>query len=74
MPNPDAITPKGANRSDTRGLADAPVSEPAASAPTDDEPSKPSAMIDEGDRPSADHGSVEGLAQSDRPGGMAGEG
>ena len=74
MPNPDPTTLKDANRSDLGDLAYAPVAEPTASVPSEDEPSKPSAMIDEGERPSADHGSAEGLAQSDRPGGMAGEG
>jgi hypothetical protein len=74
MPNTDAIPSKDANRSDPRDLADAPVAEPAASVPNEDDRSKPSAMINEGEQPSADHGSVEGLASADRPGGMAGEG
>ncbi|OHC92284.1 MAG: hypothetical protein A2792_01370 [Sphingomonadales bacterium RIFCSPHIGHO2_01_FULL_65_20] len=74
MPDSDATNPKDANRSDPRDLADEPVAEPSPSVPTEDKTAKPSAMIDEGERPSADHGSVEGLATADRPGGMAGEG
>jgi len=73
MPNSDATTPTNANQPDPRDLADAPVAESDASVQREDEPSKPSAMIDEGERPSADHGSVEGRATADRPGGMAGE-
>lgn len=74
MSNPDVTTPKDVKPSDPGALVVAPIAEPEASTPSEDEPSEPSAMIDEGERPSADHGSAEGLAQSDRPGGMAGEG
>lgn len=74
MSNPDVTTPKDAKPSDPADLAAAPVADSEALVPGEDEQSKPSAMIDEGDRPSADHGSVEGLASADRSGGMAGEG
>ncbi|WP_419755939.1 hypothetical protein [Brevundimonas sp.] len=74
MSNPDVTTPKDAKPSDPGDLVVAPIGDPEASIPSEDEPSEPSAMIDEGERPSADHGSVEGLASADRPGGMAGEG
>lgn len=74
MSNPDVTPSKRVEPSDTGDLVVTPAKEPAASGPGEAEPSEPSAMIDEGDRPSADHGSVEGLAQAERPGGMAGEG
>ncbi|WP_428061306.1 hypothetical protein [Brevundimonas sp.] len=74
MSNPDVTTPKDAKPSDPGDLVVAPIGDPEASIPSEDEPSESSAMIDEGERPSADHGSVEGLASADRPGGMAGEG
>ncbi len=74
MANPDVTLPKDGKPSNPRGLAVALVAETDAHVPGEDEPSKPSAMIDEGERPSADHGSVEGLASAERPGGMAGEG
>lgn len=38
------------------------------------EAARPSAMIEEGERPRPDHGSVEGLESSGRSGGMIGEG
>ena len=74
MSNQEVTLPKDGKPSDPRDLAGAQVAETDTSLPGEDEPSKLSAMIDEGERPSADHGSVEGLASADRPGGMAGEG
>jgi len=74
MSNPDATPSKRIEPSDTGDLVVTPAEEPVASVSGEAESSKPSAMIDEGDRPSADHGSVEGLARAERPGGMAGEG
>ncbi len=50
---------------------------PGAPPPSDSaaaEAAAPSAMIEEGERPDPDHGSVEGLASANRSGGMIGEG
>lgn len=54
----------------TDGRKETPPTPPAPDA----EAAEPSAMIEEGERPAPDHGSVEGLSSADRPGGMIGEG
>ncbi|MEJ6788173.1 hypothetical protein BrevBR_01365 [Brevundimonas sp. BR2-1] len=47
---------------------------PDAPGPPDPEAAKPSAMVEEGERPAPDRGSVEEPASTDRSGGMIGEG
>lgn len=59
--------PGSAGATETPGATPAPEGVAADAA-------EPSAMIEEGERPDPDHGSVEGLASANRSGGKIGEG